>query len=70
MAFSDVIPVWRDKTSSAPSRDSIDSSGKRAFEHYRKYLSAIQRSNQKLRPFSATIPVWRDKTSFSPSWIP
>jgi len=59
--------VWRDKTSSSTSRDSIGISRKTGSENYCQTLSAIQRSDQKLGPVSAVIPVWRDKTSSSMS---
>jgi hypothetical protein len=65
--FSVVIPVWRDKTSSSASRESIGTSWKTGSGNYCKTLSAIQLSDQKLWPFSAVIPVWRYKTSSSPS---
>ena len=65
--FSAVIPVWRDKTSSSTSRDSISTTWKTASGNYCKTLSAIQRSDQKLWPSSAVIPVWHDKTSSSTS---
>jgi len=67
MRFSAVIPVWRDKTSSSTSRDSIGSTRKQASGNYCKYLRSIQRSDQKLWPFSDVIPVSRDKTSSSTS---
>jgi hypothetical protein len=65
--FSAVILVWRDKTSSATSRDSIGNTRKTASGNYSKILSAIQRSNQKLWPFWAVITIWRDNTSSSTS---
>jgi hypothetical protein len=65
--FSAVIPVWRHKTSSSTSRDSIGSPRKRASGNYCKYWSAIQRLDQKLWPFSAVILVWLHKTSCSTS---
>jgi hypothetical protein len=65
--YSDVIAVWRDKTSSSTSRDSIGISRKTGSGNYCQTLSAIQRSDQKLGPFSVVIPVWRDKTSSSTS---
>jgi hypothetical protein len=65
--FSAVIPVWRHKTSSSTSRDSIGSPKNRASGYYCKYLSAIQRCDQKLWRFSAVILVSRDKTSSSTS---
>jgi hypothetical protein len=55
--FSAVILVWRDKTSSSRSRDSIGTSRKTGYGNYYKTLRAIQLSNQKLRPFSTVIPV-------------
>jgi len=48
MALFAVILVWRHKTSSSTSRDSIDSTRKWASGNYCKYLSAIQQSDQKL----------------------
>jgi hypothetical protein len=65
--FSTVIPVWRDKTSSLTSRDSMGTARNTASGNYCKTLSAVQRSNKKLWPFSAVIPVWRDNTSSSTS---
>jgi hypothetical protein len=65
--FYDVISVWRAKTSSSTSRDSISTTWKTASGNYCKTLSAIQRSDQKLWPSSAVIPVWHDKTSSSTS---
>jgi hypothetical protein len=35
--------------------------------NYCKTFMAIQRWDQKLRPFSNVIPVWSDKTSYSAS---
>jgi hypothetical protein len=67
MALSAVISVWRDKTSSSTSRDSIGTSRKTGSGNYWKTLRAIQRLDQKLWSFSAVIPVWRDKTSSSTS---
>jgi len=49
--FSAVIPVWRDKTSSSPSRDSKGTSRKTASGKYFKTLSVIQRSDQNFWPF-------------------
>jgi hypothetical protein len=37
---------------------------KTASGKYCKTFMAIQRSDQKLRPFSTVIPVWSDKTSY------
>ena len=65
--FLAVIPVWRDKTSSSTSRDSIGSPRKRASGNYYKYLSVIKQSDQKLWPFSVVILVWFHKTSSSSS---
>ena len=47
--------------------DSIGTSRKTGSENYCKYLSMIQRFDQKLWPFSAVIPVQRYKTSSSTS---
>jgi hypothetical protein len=68
--FSAVIRVWRDKTSSSPSKDSIGTLRKTRFGNNCKYLRAIQRSDQKLRPFSAVIPVWRAKPLVQREGIP
>jgi hypothetical protein len=65
--FSAVIPMWRDKTSSSTSRDSIGTKSKTVSGNSYKTLSAMQRCNQKLWAFSAVVPVWRDKTSSSTS---
>jgi len=65
--ISAVILVWRDKTSSSTSRDSIGNTRKTAFENYCKTLSAIQWWDRKLWPVLAVIPVRRDKTSSSTS---
>jgi hypothetical protein len=43
--FSAVIPVWRDKTSSSTSRDSIGNTRKTVSENYLKTMSTIQRSD-------------------------
>jgi len=67
MALSAVILVWRKKTYSSTSRDSVGTSRKTVFGNYCKTLSAIQRSDRKLWPFSAVIPVWRGKTNSSTS---
>jgi hypothetical protein len=40
--------VWDDKTCSSPSSDSIATTRKTASGNYRKNLSTIQRSDQKL----------------------
>jgi len=56
-ALSAVILVWRDKTSSLMSRDSIGTSRKTGSGNNCKTLRAIQRSDQKLWPFSTVIPV-------------
>ena len=68
--FSTIIPVWRDKTSSSTSRDSIGGARKRASRKYCKYWSAIQRSNQKLWHFhllfwsgAATPPLQLERAS-------
>jgi hypothetical protein len=65
--FSAVILVWRDKTSSSTSRDSIGTLRKIGFGNYCKTLSSIKRSDQNLWHILAVIPVWRDKTSSSTS---
>jgi len=49
--FSAVIPVWRDKTSTSPSRESIGTSRKTGSGNYCKTLSSFQLSDQRLRPF-------------------
>jgi hypothetical protein len=65
--FSAVILVWRDKTSSSTSRDSIGTSRKIGSGNYCKTLSTIQLPDQNLWHISAVIPVLRDKTSSSTS---
>jgi len=64
--FSAFIPVWRDRTSSSTSTDSIGTR-RTASGNYCKTLSAIQRSNQKLWPFLAVFAVLHDSTSSSTS---
>jgi hypothetical protein len=65
MALLICYSVWRHKTSSSTTRDSIGGKRKRASGNNSKYLRPIQRSDQKLWPFSAVIPVWHHKTSSS-----
>ena len=65
--FSAIILVWRAKTASSTSTDSIGTTRKRSSGNYCKNLSAIQRSDQKLWPFSTIILVWRAKTASSTS---
>jgi hypothetical protein len=47
---------------SSTSRDSIGKTRTMASGNYCETLNAIQRSDQKLRPFSAVIPIWHDRT--------
>jgi hypothetical protein len=68
--FSDVLPVWRNKTSSSPSRDSIGYTRKTVSRKYYKSLSSIQRSDQNLWPFLVVISVRRGKPSLQRVRIP
>ena len=49
--FSAVIPMWRDKTSSSTSRDSIGTKSKTVSGNSYKTLSAMQRCNKSYGPF-------------------